>query len=97
MKLIINSFFVSLLILILFAKCSILKSTANKAEALTQCKFELKNVEKKVSFKEHIGNIWNYVITIHVSGINPTKENISLGNYRLDLFANARWWRCSMR
>lgn len=89
MKVIICSISILLLLLSLsFTGCKLLKKTADKAKALSQCKFELKKVDKKISFTQHVGNIWNYVITVHVAGINPTSENISLGSYRLDLYAN---------
>lgn len=74
-----------------FNSCTLLKSSANKAKALAQCKFELVSVDKKVSFTEATSNIWNYVIQLHIAGINPSSENISLGGYRLDLYANDKW------
>lgn len=71
--------------------CQVLKNTANKAKAITQCKFELIDVHKKISFTEKTNNLWNYVITLDIAGTNPTVENITLGEYRLDLYANDKW------
>ncbi len=71
--------------------CQLLRDTADKANALAQCKFELTGVHKKVSFTENTNNLWNYVITLDFSAINPTPENITLGEYRLDLYANDKW------
>lgn len=78
-------------IIITSNSCQLLRRTADKAKALSQCKFELQKVDKKVSFTQHTGNIWNYVITAHIAGINQSVENISLGSYRLDLYANDKW------
>jgi len=71
--------------------CKLLQSTADKAKALVQCSFELKDVHKKISFKEQTNNLFNYVVTLDIAGINPTVENIKLGEYKFDLFANDKW------
>ena len=71
--------------------CKLLQRTADKAKALAQCSFKLKDVHKKISFKEKTNNLFNYVVTLDIAGINPTKENIKLGEYKLDLYANGKW------
>lgn len=71
--------------------CKVLQRTADKAEALARCKFELKDVRKKISFTEQTNNLFNYVVTLDIAGINPTVENIKLGEYRFDLYANDKW------
>ena len=80
-----------MLFVLLVTSCQLLKTTTNKAKALAQCKFELVDVHKKGSFTENTSNIWNYVITFKIAGINPTSENITLGGYKSDLYANAKW------
>ena len=74
-----------------FYSCQLLKNTAAKVKALSQCKFELTDVHKKISFTENTNNLWNYVITLDITASNPTVENIILGEYRLDLYANDKW------
>ena len=87
MKLLRNLFpFLFLFLTISFTGCKFLKESA--AKALSQCKFVLTKVDKQISFNEHVGNLWNYIITVHIAGTNPTSENISLGSYKLDLFVN---------
>ncbi len=56
-----------------------------------QCSFELRDVHKKISFTENTNNLFNYVVTLDIAGINPTVENIKLGEYKFDLFANDKW------
>lgn len=73
------------------SSCGLLRRSADKAKALSKCKFELIKVDKKISFTQNVGNIWNYVITAHIAAINPSKENISLGSYSLKLYANDKW------
>lgn len=77
--------------IIFFNSCELLRETTDKAKALSQCKFEIISVEKKVSFAEQTSNIWNYVIRLDIAGINPSSENIILGGYKLDLYANDKW------
>lgn len=86
-----GSFVNTLSFLIFFSGCQLIKSTANKVEALTQCTFELADVHKKVSFIENTRNIWNYVIEADINAINPTSETITLGSYELDLYANNKY------
>ena len=74
-----------------FTGCQLLKTFSNKAIALTQCKIELVEVEKGISFTEYTSNLWNYVIEITFAAINPTVENITLGGYKLDLYANEKF------
>ena len=71
--------------------CKLLKNTADRLEALSQCKFELIDIRKKISFTEQTNNLFNYVVTLEIAGINPTIENIKLGQYRFDLYANDKW------
>ena len=80
-----------LIVLLNLSGCSFFKNTYNKARALRQCSFELVDVTKKVSFVENTSNIWNYVIDITIHATNNSMENISLGRYQLDLYANDKW------
>ena len=74
-----------------FTSCKLLKQTAAKAKALTQCRFDVVNVKQKVTLRENTRNFWNYVITINIDATNPTIEKINLGGYALDLYADGKW------
>ncbi|MEI7801711.1 MAG: LEA type 2 family protein [Bacteroidota bacterium] len=79
---------VLLILFVVFVGCGVIKKSSHKIKALSKCKFELIAVDKKVSFTQHVGNIWNYVIEIKIGAINPNSEDISLSGYKFDLYAN---------
>lgn len=81
---------VLLIFLFLFSSCKIFKNSTHKIKALSKCKFELVEVNKKVSFTQNVGNIWNYVIEIKIGATNPNTEDISVSGYKLDLYANEK-------
>ncbi|MCX6325031.1 MAG: LEA type 2 family protein [Bacteroidia bacterium] len=80
-----------LISVLLLPGCQIFNKIGDKAKVLIKCKFELVKVDKKVSFAEKTSNIWNYVIQIDIAGTNPNSENITLGGYKLALYANNKW------
>ena len=80
-----------LLIFLLLNSCQVIKKSAHKVKVLSHCKFDLVSVDKKVSFTQHVGNIWNYVIELKIGATNPDSENVRLGGYKLDLYANGKW------
>ena len=77
-----------LIFLFHLSSCKVFKNSAHKLKALSKCKFELLGVDKKISFTQHVGNIWNYVIEIKIGATNPNAEDISVSGYKLDLYAN---------
>ena len=79
-----------IILLILLSGCSLLKTPISKAKALSMCTFELIDVNKKISFTERTSNIWNYVIEVTIHAANNSSENISLGRYQFDLYANEK-------
>lgn len=78
--------------------CSFLKQTkldlkdkSSQFLAITSCKFELTDVHKYVSFTQNTSNIWNYVVDFVITIDNPSKHQINLGRYSLDVFVNEKW------
>jgi len=78
-------------ITLLLSSCTFFKNLSSRALAVTQCSIELENVTHKISFKEKTSNIFNYVISVNLIGKNPTDVDVSLGRYKLDLYANDKY------
>jgi hypothetical protein len=87
----ISYIFLLLFCTITLVNCQLLKSSTEKIKSLSSCKFDLVKVDKKVSFTEKTSNLWNYVIKLNIEAINPSNENITIGSYKLALFANDKW------
>lgn len=79
-----------LLLMHVLLGCSVLRDKMTNVKNLASCKFEIADVDKRVSFRENTNNLWNYVITLKFDGNNPNTEDVKIGNYKLDLFVNGK-------
>lgn len=85
-----RAFFLLLVVPLVFSSCRIIKDQADNLNALSQCSFQLVEVDKRVSFTEKTNNLWNYVITLNFAGLNPNERDVLIGEYHLDLYVNDR-------
>jgi len=89
---IVNRYIILVLFIITLSNgCTVMKNVGAKACAIIQCSIELENIKKYISFTEPTKNLFNYVIEINFIGKNPTIQNISLGRYKFDLYANGKY------
>jgi len=77
-----------LCVIFIISGCATFKQQLKNIRGLSKCDFELDNIDKYISFKEHNGNIWNYVVSIDFNGMNPNDAQVKIANYKLELFVN---------